>query len=423
MQRVDDLARYGRLLLLQGPNGPFFRRLTLRLRALGATVTRVNFNAGDDFFHPRSDALCYAGSLEVWPAYLERQLREQDIRAIVLFGQDRKPHLAALEAGRRLGIAVVVFEEGYVRPCWVTMELGGVNARSALLHSPVPDTLQPGHAQMKQREHFRWAFWAMAFYTGCYGLWGSLFCSRYPKYQHHKPLQCREGFYWLRASLRKLAYALTQHRQRQALVNPQGPRYFMVPMQIAQDGQIQHHSSWPGNEPFVTSVLRSFAAHAEGSDHLVFKHHPLEIGHAHYGGLIKGLSVELGLAGRVHYIHGGHLPSMLARAKGVVLVNSTVGLQAMHHGTPVYATGRAVYTKPGLVNTGSLDDFWRAPQAPDADRVQRFVNQVIVSTQVNASFYAPGGAWSWPARQDALHHAAVRVHLRPAQRASTAEPA
>ena len=124
MQRVDDLARYGRLLLLQGPNGPFFRRLTLRLRALGATVTRVNFNAGDDFFHPRSDALCYAGSLEVWPAYLERQLREQDIRAIVLFGQDRKPHLAALEAGRRLGIAVVVFEEGYVRPCWAPAPLG-----------------------------------------------------------------------------------------------------------------------------------------------------------------------------------------------------------------------------------------------------------------------------------------------------------
>ena len=428
MQRVDELAQYERLLLLQGPNGPFFRRLTLRLRALGATVTRVNFNAGDDLFHPRHDAVCYAGSHDDWPAFLSRLVHEQGIRAIVLFGQDRRPHVAARELGQRLGIPVVVFEEGYVRPCWVTMEHGGVNACSALLHQPVPETPGPSHLPMKQRERFERAFMAMAFYTGCYGLWGSLFRGRYPLYSHHKPLQCREGLYWTLATLRKLLYAVTERGLRQRLVAPaasaDAPRYFLVPLQIAQDSQIQYHSPWPGNEAFIDTVLRSFAQCADSADHLVFKHHPLEIGHAHYGAQIKRLAGASGVQARVHYVHGGHLPSLLARAKGVVLVNSTVGLQALHHGAPVFATGAAVYARPGLVNSGTLDNFWRTATPPDPDLVQRFVNHAIVSTQVNASFYAPGGAWEWPARYDTLHPGAVRVQRRvPGAGLPAAEPA
>lgn len=422
MQRVDELARHGRLLLLQGPNGPFFRRLTLRLRALGASVTRVNFNAGDDLFHPRSDALCYDGSHADWPAFLERVVREQDIRAIVLFGQDRAPHRAARTLGRRLGLPVVVFEEGYVRPCWVTMEEGGVNACSALAHSPMPTEPGPSHEAQKQRERFAWAFWAMAFYTGCYGLWGSLFRSRYPLYSHHKPLQCREGLYWLRATLRKLLYAVTQRGLRQRLAAPNAPRFFLVPLQIAQDSQILHHSPWPGNEPFIDQVVQSFAQHADAAEHLVFKHHPLEIGHAHYGAHVQRLAQAWGVQTRVHYVHGGHLPTLLARAKGVVLVNSTVGLQALHHGTPVFATGAALYARPELVSAGTMDAFWRSAQPPDAKTVQHFINHVILRTQVNASFYAPGGTWDWPARHDATHTGTPDLQPRPTVRVQQRAP-
>src|SRR5207253_3330067 len=42
-----EALRGKRVLLLQGPVGPFFRRLAARLRAAGAEVHKVNFNGGD----------------------------------------------------------------------------------------------------------------------------------------------------------------------------------------------------------------------------------------------------------------------------------------------------------------------------------------------------------------------------------------
>ncbi len=401
MQRVDELARHQRLLLLQGPNGPFFRRLCHRLRELGASATRVNFNAGDDLFHPRADALCFAGSAAEWPAYLERVLNEQRIQAIVLFGQERPVHRQAMAVAQQLGITVVVFEEGYVRPCWITMEQGGVNGASALMQPMGAWSGDDTPGDPKQKARFRFAFFAMALYTFGYGLWACLFWRRYPQYQHHRPLRWREGPLWLRAGLRRWLYGLGQRALLRQLVSPAGPGFFLVPLQMATDSQIQHHSGWACNEHFIEDVLRSFAQHAGADEWLVFKHHPLEIGHAHYGRCIAAAAQQLGVSDRVRYVHSGHLPSLLGRARGVVLVNSTVGLQALHHGTPVLACGRAIYAKPGLVHQGSLDGFWRAPTAPDPQLYSRFLNAVIARSQVNASFYAPGGAWPRSSNEEA----------------------
>ncbi|MCY1461495.1 hypothetical protein D9M71_791590 [compost metagenome] len=47
---LDQIARHRRVLLLQGPNGPFFTRLREVLLAKGCQITKVNFNGGDDFW-------------------------------------------------------------------------------------------------------------------------------------------------------------------------------------------------------------------------------------------------------------------------------------------------------------------------------------------------------------------------------------
>ncbi len=46
-----------RVLLLQSPVGPFFRRLAQDLRWVGAQVCKVNFNGGDLLFYPSVRAL------------------------------------------------------------------------------------------------------------------------------------------------------------------------------------------------------------------------------------------------------------------------------------------------------------------------------------------------------------------------------
>lgn len=44
------------ILLLQGPVGNFFLRLADWLTANGKTVHKFNFNAGDDYFYPPTQA-------------------------------------------------------------------------------------------------------------------------------------------------------------------------------------------------------------------------------------------------------------------------------------------------------------------------------------------------------------------------------
>jgi capsule polysaccharide modification protein KpsS len=110
--------------------------------------------------------------------------------------------------------------------------------------------------------------------------------------------------------------------------------------------------------------------------------------YTHYGRLLERLSERHGLQGRLRYLHDQHLPTLLHHARGVVTINSTVGLQALHHRVPVITLGESVYQIPGLVYGGSLDEFWRSPGAVDAALYSRFRAHLLASTQLNASFYA-----------------------------------
>jgi capsule polysaccharide modification protein KpsS len=139
---------------------------------------------------------------------------------------------------------------------------------------------------------------------------------------------------------------------------------------------------------FIDEVLRSFSEHAPTDTLLVFKHHPLDRPYSDYTRLIAQRAREFGLSERVHYIHDQHLPTLLRQARGVVTVNSTTGLQALFHGTPVITLGEAVYDVGGLVYGGELDQFWHDPGTVDAALFQAFRNHLVTETQLNASFYA-----------------------------------
>lgn len=373
--------------MLQGPNGPFFRRLAERLGALGVDVTKVNFNAGDAWFFRGTRARVFDAPFEDWPAWFEALLREKRIDAVLLFGQWRPLHHAARRLAAAHGVPVYVFEEGYVRPWWITMEVGGVNEASALRHvdlSRLPAAPPPLPPPVRQR----FAFSRMAAYSTGYAAAAWLGQWRFPHYRHHRPLQIAEAGRWLRCGMRKGIHRFTERRTLAAVLAPQGAAYFLVPLQLDADSQIRHSSAWGSNARFIEAVLISFAAHAEPTDQVVFKHHPLERGHVDYRGLIETCAARLGVAGRVRYIHDGALPLLLKRARGVVLVNSTTGVQALYHGVPVHATGHAFYARAEWAGAASLDAFWRAPAKPDRKRFAAFYHHMLETTQINASFYA-----------------------------------
>jgi capsular polysaccharide export protein len=386
---LDRLLCQRRTLLLQGPMGPFFERLAQTLRAHGQQVWKVNFNAGDDWFFRGDRVIPFRDPLDRWPARLRRLIAELRLDAIVLFGQSRHMHQIAIAEAQALGVTVFVFEEGYVRPDYVTLEVGGVNAASPLPRDPafyLGLNIEPLPAPQFTGQSFS----KVASAAVVYSVARSLGHHHYPHYRHHRSIApVKQGLKWAHGAWRKWWYRFAEREMQGFLAAPeQHKRFFLVPLQVYNDSQIRRHSPYKDVATFIHEVLASFAAHAPGEQLLVFKHHPLDRPYNDYRRLIAREAQALGIGARVHYIHDQHLPTLLKHATGVVTVNSTTGLQALYHGTPVIPLGECMYAIEGLVHPGPLDSFWGNPGPVDAELFQRFRTYLVRETQLNASFYA-----------------------------------
>lgn len=376
-----------RVLLLQGPIGPFFARLACDLKSAGAEVHKINFNGGDWLFYP-CGARSYRGRMEDWPAFFERMLDSLQIDVVFLFGDCRPIHRAAHEIAHDRGVEIGVFEEGYVRPDYITLERYGVNGHSQIPQNPdfyleyeplnIPKAMPVGNTFPAC------VLWAMLYYLAC-----ALFWPGYMFYQHHRPLTILEGLPWLRGLVRKRIYALREKGIQQKLASTYSKRFFLVPLQVHNDAQILVHSPFDTVACFIRETVASFARHAPKDTLLVIKHHPMDRGYHDYSGLIAYLGKEYAIAERLCYIHDQHLPTLLNHARGVVVVNSTVGLSALHHKAPLKVCGNALYDIPGLTFQGSLDAFWQQAHAHTIHQAlyQRFRSYLIERTQLNGSFY------------------------------------
>lgn len=383
--------RNKRVLLLQGPVGPFFARFAQDLRWAGATVFKVNFNGGDWFFY-RNDAIAFRGTQQEWPAFLEGLLDRLDVDAILLFGDCRAHHKMAHVIATRRGIETGVFEEGYLRPHYITLERKGVNGHSALPTNPIfymnstPATASPAPLRADSVGN---TFYFAAFWACVYTLMAHLLRPLFPHYYHHRRLSLAESGPWAKALWRKAFYKVAERGIQQRLTGDLAKQYFLVPLQVHDDAQVAFHSDFESLEDFIIDTVHSFARHAPAHTVLVVKHHPLDRGHRDYRALIKHLAGQLGLQGRLLYIHDQHLPSLLDAALGVVVINSTVGLSALLHKAPLKVCGDAIYKIKGLTCQAPLDEFWSCAGAEkvDMDLLHRFRDYVSVHTQVNGSFY------------------------------------
>lgn len=377
---------WGNVLLLQGPVGPFFRRLAVDLERQGVQVYKVNFNGGDAFFYRRRGTFHYTGELQEWPAYLEHLLIELAIDQIYLFGDCRVYHIAACDIARRMGIQVFVFEEGYFRPDYITFEQEGVNGFSRLSQDPQDYFAAPElstNAPVKVGHSFIWvAVYAQLYYIA------SRISKRYPHYVHHRPLNVfGEGSKWIVSGALKLWFHITERVTRLQLETVLAGKYFVVPLQVHCDMQITHHSSYKSVEQFIVQLINSFAANAPPGNYLVFKHHPLDRGYRNYSSLIRQVSKTSGVEQRVLYVHDLSLPDLFKHARGTVVINSTAALSSIHHGIPVKVMGKAIYDLPGLTNQAPLAHFWKHPEAPNKRFYQRFRAYLIANTQINGNFY------------------------------------
>lgn len=391
---LQRLLSQRRTLLLQGPMGSFFKQLESALLAHGQEVWKVNFNAGDDCYFRGDCVVRFRDPLDRWPARLRDLLGLLRIDAIVLFGQSRSMHEIAIEEAKRLGISVYVFEEGYVRPDYVTLEVGGVNAASPLPRDPafyrmLSVSTPPAPRPTGQK------FAGVAMVAALYAIACAVGSSDYPHYRHHRSIApIRQSWKWAVGLWRKAIYCVVERHILGMLTSPaQHKRFFLVPLQVYNDSQIRRHSRFNNVSAFIREVLESFAKNAAIDQLLVFKHHPMDQPYNDYTELIARDAGALGIADRVHYIHDQYLPTLLRHARGVVTINSTTGLQALSQGTPVIPLGQCLYAIDGLVHPGPLASFWRDPGTVDATLCERFRAHLVHETQLNESFYAPTMSW------------------------------
>jgi capsular polysaccharide export protein len=376
------------ILLLQGPMGYFFKHLDLKLRTYGAITYKVGLNAGDKFFANRDNYCPYRGTRENWPHFIENFLKTYTIDKLFIFGDCRYYQSIAIQKAKSLNITVYVFEEGYIRPHYITLEKCGVNDHSTLSRDP---SFYKGLPEPKPREvsHAQTSRVKMVFSASTYYFLGNLFHFRYPHYQHHRDFSAlQELFYGLRGALRKVIYPLFEKKHLPRITGKLSKRYFFIPIQTHNDYQIVQHSHFASIEKFIVHVLTSYAQHTSKKDWLLFKHHPVDRGRKHYTQFIVQQAKRLGIEHKVIILHDTHLPTCIKHAKGTITVNSTVGLSAVGHGIPTITLGKALYNMEGLTNYGkSLENFWHEQTVPDHILYSKYREYIIEHSQLNGSFY------------------------------------
>ena len=382
-----------RFLFLQGPHGPFFRHLARRLRDAGATCHRIGFNAGDELFWKSSEGyIAFKERPDQWAGFLRRQLQDLNVTDLVVYGEVRKIHQEALSLCRKQGVRTHIFEEGYLRPYWITYERDGSNGNSPLCRIPLSamrseldsrDAPESAVGWGELREHI--------FYGAVYH--AALMAGRrsYPNYRGHRDISVRRETLLNIGRFLSLPWHTLERRIATARIRLRGSPYHLAILQLEHDASFRGHAHFSTMGEFVDLVVREFASGAKPHHHLIFKAHPLEDGRARIKRAVRLSAKEYGLEHRVHFIRGGKLAGLLDDALSAVTINSTAGQQVLRRGMPLKALGEAVYSGRGFTSNQPLAKFFEHPDRPDREAYDIFRRYQLETCQVVGGFYAATG--------------------------------
>jgi capsular polysaccharide export protein len=379
-----------RYLFLQGHATWFYQRLARALESRGHAVQKINFCGGDHHFWD-AEAKDWAHGLTGLEEFLRGEFARQAYDGVILFGDCRPLHRVAIAEAATAGVVCHVFEEGYRRPNWITLERGGVNGYSRLPDDPdwyrqTAAGLPPTHARdvgssLKTRILLDFK-WQLANYVHRL---------RYSGYRVHRPYPIWAEYSTWAIRLATLKLRQSQSRRQVARWIDGGRRFYLFPLQLDSDAQVRSHSPFGRMWPAIETVLHSFATHTATDRHLLIKNHPLDNGWIDYRRKIRKLTRALNLEDRVAFIEGGSTDALIDHALGTVVLNSTVGLTAVSHGRPVICLSPSIFDLAGLTNQSPLSAFWRDPLAPDMALCRNYFDVITASALVNGDFYTEAG--------------------------------
>lgn len=375
-----------RVLLLVGPESPFFYRLAKDIKKYAKEVYKINLSGGCFIYYPFK-AVNYRGRPKKFRNFLKSFVMEKGIDTVIMFNDMKLVHRLAKSSLRNM-VDFFVIENGYIRPGFISFEKNGVNGNSPIIGVSKEEieniNIKPVRPFIVRESELRIAIYSAIFYIA-FLLLRPLFPSSSLVYKHINKLAIGRVISFLGG----LYFRLKDSRATEHIKERLSKKYYLVPLQVYNDTQIRFFSPYKDIAEFIEQVLTSFAKHAPKDAFLVFKHHPRDIGYRNYTKLIKNLSESLNLRDRVIYIRSGEILELIEECIGCVVINSTAGMSALLRLKPVKVMGTAIYDKEGLTYQGSLDNFWKDAQTyvVDSHLMEKFKFLVMERALINGSLY------------------------------------
>ena len=380
------------VLFLQAHPSTFARHVADEIERIGGRALRINLCGGDWLLWRRRGAIAFRGRPADWPQFLRDYIARERVTDIVCYADRHPYHRVAAAVARESGVRISTYEFGYLRPDWITLERGGMSAWSHFPRDPAQiRAIAAAAPEPDLAERYTYTFLAEAVAEVSYNLAAVLGTPLYPHYdadKYYHPVADYLSYLPQLVTARfadRRARALTDRLRRDAT------SFFLLPMQMQNDYQLRSNSPFRHQIHAIEDTIASFAVHADVGAHLVLKVHPLDNGMEKWSERVAAIAAAHGAGERVHLIRGGDLKTLITASRGVVVINSTVGIHALRHGAPVKVIGIALYDIAGLTHQGELDTFWQAAERPDQSLTADLLRALAATIQVKGNFFTRDG--------------------------------
>jgi len=380
------------VLFLQGPMSFFFKQLSLKLEdKCNCSTSMACFNGGDYIFS--RNRLILNKDFNNNLLSIQKYILNNNIHFIFLLGDERKIHSSIIKwiHKHHSYIKIYVFEEGYFRPFYITLEKNGVNNNSDLISKISFDYLNKINLNdlltkyvppkplknISKKMHFYAIYYYIAKDLGKYF---------FPKYKHHKKGNTiSEAYYGLVSYLRYLIHKVKDKKYISLIKNDIKKQFIFFPLQVHDDFQIKSHSPFDNVEDSIDTFFYLYAKH-KSTEYIVIKHHPMNRGKKNYKGIINKLAYLYNIdKNKIIYVFDLDLKMCLENAKKCVTVNSTVGFSALQTQVPLFVLGEANYKYNFLVLNEY--DFFNNVFLDNHELYLKYKYLLINKTQLNGSFY------------------------------------
>lgn len=374
---------------LQGPLGEFFKNISNKFeKEENSTCYHFIFNGGDEYYsNAKMRIYCKESTVDNNKLIISK-IQSLKITTIFLLGDERNIHKDIIKWCNIHNIKVFVFEEGYFRPNYITLEEIGVNANSILFNNidfNNIDLVEEKKVYLTPKKISN-RYNTMAKYAITYFVLLNIGKFKFKKYKHHRSTSLiYETISGIRNFYRKHTKSITEQKFLQIITNDISGNFIFFPLQVKDDFQIKTHSPFNNTYESIEHVLKLYKEF-KCEEYLVIKHHLMDRGKMDYSLFIKDKILELNInSSKVIYFFDVHLPTCLEHCKKCITVNSTVGLMSLNLNKPTLTLGQCNYD---IINiTENKKDFFNNDFKLDLKKFKKFKLYLINHTQINGSFY------------------------------------